>query len=64
MVKAAKELQQSSTRSIYLSKWLEVDGFLLFHSKIYVPNVPNVHDLYQHIISLHHNTKVAGHTGH
>ena len=42
------------------AEWLESDGLLHFHGKIYVPDGK---DLCQQIMSQHHNTQVAGYTG-
>jgi hypothetical protein len=43
------------------AEWLESDGLLMFHGKIYVSND---RDLRCHIIEQHHNTHIAGHAGH
>ena len=60
MDKAARELQQSLAKFLHSLEWLEVNGLLLFCSKIYVPDLCN---LYCCIVSLHYNTKIAGYTG-
>ena len=57
VVRAVRELHQSSTKSMRSSEWSEEDGLLLSQGKIYVPGIC---DLHWHIVSLHHNTKVAG----
>src|SRR5882672_10474908 len=60
VAKAARELQQSSTKSVRSSEWSDSEGLLLFRGKIYIPNIP---DLHRRIVSLHHDTKPAGHAG-
>jgi hypothetical protein len=60
ITKAAVQLWKSSTRSLHSREWSDQDGLLYFHSCIYVP--PDS-DLRCCIISLCHDTKVAGHAG-
>ena len=60
IAKAVKQLRKSSTCSLHSGEWSERDGLLYFHSRIYVP--PDS-DLHQRIVSLCHDTKVAGHAG-
>ena len=60
VAKAAAALQQGSARSVQAAEWSEQQGILYFCSKVYVPNDP---ELRRRIISLHHDTKVAGHHG-
>lgn len=57
MARAARKLQQSSAKSIHSFEWSEVNRLLLFHGKIYLSDLCN---LYHHIVSLYHDTKVAG----
>ena len=52
IARAARELWQLSVKFIHSSEWSEVDSLLLFHSKIYVPDIYN---LCKCIVSLHHN---------
>jgi hypothetical protein len=61
VVKVARELQKDKGRGMVKSaEWLESDGLLMFHGKIYVPND---RDLQCHIIEQHHDTCIAGHAG-
>ena len=60
VAKAAAALKQGSTRSVRSAEWSEHQGLLQFCGKIYVPNDP---ELRRRIISLHHDTKIAGHHG-
>ena len=43
VTKAVRELQQSSAKSIYLLEWSKINGLLLFHSKIYIPDIYDLH---------------------
>ena len=58
--RTAQELWKSSTRSLRSAEWSECDGLLYYRSCIYVPNTS---DLRHRIVSLCHDTKVAGHPG-
>jgi hypothetical protein len=60
IAKAAAQLQKSSTRSLRSREWSDRDGLLYFHGHIYIPPDSNLHC---HIVSLCHDTKVAGHAG-
>jgi hypothetical protein len=60
IAKAAAQLRKSSTRSLHSREWSNRDGLLYFHGRIYVP--PDS-DLRHRIVSLCHDTKVAGHAG-
>ena len=60
MAKTTGELWQYLAKSMYLSEWSEINSLLLFCSKIYILDV---HNLYQYIVSLHHNIKITGHAG-
>ena len=60
MAKAARELRQATSKTIRSVEWLEEEGLLRFRGKIYVPR--NV-DLRRRVVSLCHDTKVAGHPG-
>ena len=60
MAKAARELRQASGKTVCYAEWSEGDGVLRFRDKIYVPR--NV-DLRRRVVSLCHDTKVAGHPG-
>jgi len=61
VAQAAQELRKSSTRSLRSTEWSEHDGLLYYHGCIYVPDTS---DLRRRIVSLCHDTKVAGHPGH
>jgi len=60
VTKAARELQQASSKTVYSVEWLEDNRVLQFRGKIYVPQNS---DLQRRIVSLCYNTKVAGHLG-
>jgi len=60
VAKAARELQQISSKTVRSAEWLEDDGVLWFRGKIYVPRNS---DLRRRIVSLCHDTKVAGYPG-
>jgi len=60
VAKAARELRQASGKMVCSVEWLEDDGVLWFRGKIYVSwNA----DLRRRVVSLCHDTKVAGHPG-
>ena len=59
MDRVARELQQLLAKFLHSLKWLEVNGLLLFYSKIYVSDLCSLHCC---IVSLHYDTKVAGYT--
>ena len=61
VAKAARELQQTSDKTVRFAEWSEDDGVLQFRGKIYVPRDV---DLRRRVVSLCHDTKVAGHPGH
>ena len=54
---AVKLLRKSSTRSLRSGEWSDRDGLLYFRGRIYVP--PDF-DLRRRVVSLCHDTKVAG----
>jgi len=60
IAKAARELRQTSSKTVRSTEWSEDDGVLRFRGKIYVPRNS---DLRRQIVSLCHDTKVAGHPG-
>ena len=60
MVKAVEELRKGHSRSVWMAEWLESNGLLHFHGKIYIPDGK---DLHRQIVSQHHDTQVAGHAG-
>lgn len=60
VAKAARELKQSSTRTVRSEEWSEVDGLLMFRGKIYVPTGS---DLRRRIVSLCHDSRIGGHAG-
>jgi len=58
IAKAAKELWQASSKMVCSAEWSEDDKVLWFRGKIYVSQNS---DLQRQIVSLCHDTKVAGH---
>jgi len=58
VAKAVRELRQMSSKTVHSAEWSEDDGVLRFRGKIYV--LQNS-DLWRWIVSLCHDTKVAGH---
>ena len=60
VAKAVQELRKSSTRSLQSAEWSQNDGLLFYRGHIYVPPTS---DLRRRIVSLCHDTKVAGHPG-
>jgi len=60
VAKAARELRQASGKTVRSTEWSEDDGVLQFRGKIYVPRDT---DLRRRVVSLCHDTKVAGHPG-
>ena len=61
MAKAARELQQASSKTVHFVEWSEDEGVLQFRGKIYVPQNT---DLRRQVVSLCHDMKVAGYSGH
>ena len=59
MAKAARELQQASSKMVRSAEWSKDKGLLWFRDKIYIPWNP---DLWRRVVSLCHNTKVARHS--
>ena len=58
VVKALKEL--GTSRSLRGEEWLEEDGLILYHNKVYIPLDPKLrHD----IVKAHHDTPLIGHPG-
>ena len=60
VIKAVEELKCSGTRTLRSEEWSEEQGLTLFCGKVYVPRDMK---LRTEIISLHHNSPVAGHPG-
>ena len=60
VARAAQELRKSSTHSLRSAEWSEHDSLLYYRGCIYVPDTS---DLRRRIVSLCHDTKVAGHPG-
>jgi len=58
IAKVARELRQTSSKTVHSAEWLEDDRVLWFRGKIYVPQNS---DLQRWIVLLCHDTKVAGH---
>ena len=61
VAKTVHKLRKSSSHSLHSAEWSEHDGLLYYRGHIYIPLTS---DLRQHIVSLCHDTKVAGHPGH
>ena len=59
VVKAVKELKKSPAKSVKSSEWSMENGLLYYRGKIYVPKS----DLCRRILSLCHDSKLAGHPG-
>ena len=59
MAKAARELQGSSACSVKSAEWSLSDGLLYFQGKI---NVLDTSDLRCHIVTLSHDSRLAGHS--
>ena len=57
---AVRKLQESGGKLLVSSECTETDGLLMFRGKIYVPDVK---DLWWHIVAQHHDTWIAGHPG-
>jgi len=60
VAKAARELRQALGKMVCSTEWSEDDGVLRFRGKIYVPRNA---DLRRRVVSLCHDTKVAGYPG-
>jgi len=60
VAKAARELQGSSARSVKSAEWSLSNGLLYFRGKIYVPDTS---DLHRRIVTLSHDSRLAGHSG-
>jgi hypothetical protein len=61
VAKAARELRKDKRRgTVKSAEWLESDGLLMFHGKIYVPND---RDLRHRIVEQHHDMCIARHAG-
>jgi len=61
VAKAAKELQQASSKMVCSAEWSEDKELLCFRDKIYVSQ--NL-DLQRRVVLLCHDMKVTGHPGH
>jgi len=61
IAKAARELRRSTNGTVHFSEWSNIDGLLWFRGKIYVPQSLN---LCRQIVTLCHDTHIAGHPGH
>jgi len=60
VAKAARELWQAASKTVCFTEWSEEEGLLQFRGKIYVPRNA---DLRRRVVSLCHDTKVAGYPG-
>jgi len=60
VAKAARELWQTLSKTVRSAEWSEEEGVLRFRGKIYVPRSS---DLRRRVVSLCHDTKIAGHPG-
>ena len=59
VIKAIKELKKSPAKSVISSEWSMEHELLRYRGKIYVPNT----ELRRKIVSLCHDSKIAGHPG-
>jgi len=60
VAKAVRELQQALSKTVRSTEWSEEEGVLRFRGKIYILRSS---DLHRRVVSLCHDTKVAGHSG-
>ena len=60
VVKAVEELWKGHSKLVCVAEWSKQDGLLHLQGKIYVLGSP---DLQRHIVSQHHDTRVARHVG-
>jgi len=60
VAKAMRELRQALDKIVRFMEWSKDRGLLQFRDKIYVPQNAN---LQRQVVSLCHDTKVAGHPG-
>jgi hypothetical protein len=60
ITKVVKELKAAGHRSVRSAEWSLAEGVLYFRGKIYVPDVLGLH---RRVVSLCHDTRVAGHAG-
>ena len=58
--KAIKELKASKTQTVKTAEWTLLDGLLSFRGRTYVLDYL---DLRRRIVSLCHDTRIAGHAG-
>jgi len=58
VAKAVRELWQALGKTVHSVEWSKDRGLLQFRGKIYVPQNT---DLQRRVVSLCHDTKVAGH---
>jgi len=61
VAKVVRELRQASDKTVHSAEWSEEEEVLRFRDKIYVSR--NV-DLQRRVVSLCHDMKVTGHSGH
>ena len=60
VAQAVKAMRSSKAKSLRSAEWAEHDGLLYYQGQIYVLHTS---DLCRRIVSLCHDTRVAGHTG-
>jgi len=60
VARAARELQGSSACSVKSAEWSLTNGLLYFRGKIYIPDTS---DLCHRIVTLSHDSRLAGHSG-
>ena len=60
VARAVKAMQESKTKSLHSAEWSESEGLVYFRRRIYVPQTS---DLRRRIVSLCHDTQIAGHAG-
>jgi len=58
VAKAARELRQTSSKTVHSAEWSEEEGVLWFRGKIYVPRSS---DLRRRVVSLCYDMKIAEH---
>ena len=60
VAQAVKAMRGSKTKSLCSAQWSESKGLIYFRGRIYVPQTSNLRHC---IVSLCHDTRIAGHAG-
>src|SRR6202142_4392493 len=60
IAQAIENLKRSPNKTLHTDEWTDKQGLFMFRGKVYVPN--NV-ELRRKIVSLHHDSTIAGHPG-